>query len=51
MGGDLAFGDRPGSTAQSLKGTIYYVAIYAGAMSDDDIVHNAALLEGSDDTP
>ncbi len=48
--GSLAFGDRPGTTAQSLKGTVFYLAIYAGALNAEEVAHNATLLTASDDT-
>jgi len=43
--GNRTIGDR------SFVGTIAYVALYAAALSGDEVAQNAAVLLASDDAP
>jgi hypothetical protein len=40
-----------GPEDRAIGGTLYYAAIYAGALSDEQVAHNAAILMASDDSP
>jgi hypothetical protein len=43
--------DGGASEDRAIGGTLYYAAVYAGALSDEQVAHNAAILLANDDTP
>ena len=50
MGFGVDIGSRPGN-APSMKGNVFYAAIYAVALTEREVANNAGLLLADDDAP